>query len=267
MPNNTGYAHAMANARFNPAKGPDMQDVMAISNEYHSDSRLRRLCDEMQRDGSSPIAKAGARRGNYGSGRVMGDMGGYGHMGEAHGHMGARRGSPGGAAAIVRNQNVSNYNPQVPHYPVDPSCQYPQDCAGDILAFNTLTLGNFPLNPPVAPAVIATADIDVGSATADKYTPRYLFWEGRDSSNDFVVVPSLLTSANIGPNQQTVGAGDFNAVTSAVFALTMAPLPVGWDPFRNVTGQTLRITFGTYLAAATVEFFGVLWGDAGLVGR
>ncbi len=257
MPNNTGYAHAMANARFSPGKGPDMRDVMAISDEYHSDSRLRRLCDEMQRDGANPIAKAGARRGNYGSGRVMGD----------HGHMGARRGGPGGNAAVVRNQSVSNYNLQVPHYPVDPSCQYPQDCAGDILAFNTLTLGNFPLNPPVGPAVIATQDIDIGSATADKYTPRYLFWEGRDSSNDFVVVPSLLSSANIGPNQQTVGAGDFNAVTSAVFALTMAPLPVGWDPFRNVNGQTLRITFGTYLAAATVEFFGVLWGDAGLVGR
>jgi hypothetical protein len=250
----------MSQARFAAGKGPDMNDVNAISDEFHSDSRLRRLCNEMSRDGANPIARAGARRGNYGSGRVMGDMG------ASHGHMGARRGGPGGAAAVVRNQQVANFSTEVPHYPVDPSCQYAQDCAADLLGFNTLTLGNFPLAAPVGPP-IATAEIDIGSATADKYIPRYLFWEGRDSANNFVVVPSLLTSANIGPAQQTVGAGDFNSITSAVFALTMAPLPVGWDPFRNVVGQTLRMTFGTFLPAGTIQFFGVMWGDAGLVGR
>lgn len=244
----------MSQARFAAGKGPDMNDVNAISDEFHSDSRLRRLCDEMNRDGANPIARAGARRGNYGSGRVQGGMG-------------ARRGDGGSHSAVVRNQQVANYSNRVPSYPVDPSCQYAQDCAADLLGFNTLTLGNFPVPAPVAPAVIATAEIDIGSATADKYIPRYLFWEGRDSANNFVVVPSLLTSANIGPAQQTVGAGDFNSITSAVFALTMAPLPVGWDPFRNVVGQTLRITFGTFLPAGTIEFFGVMWGDAGLVGR
>jgi len=244
---NAGYAHAMAQARFAAGKGPDMNDVNAISGEFHSDSRLRRLCDEMNRDGTDPIAKAGGR-GSYGN-------------------MGARRGRDGSANAIVRNQQVAGYNTEVPHYPSDPACQVPADCGADLLGFNTLSEGNFPVNPPGVNAVISTATLDVGSATADKYTPRYLFWEGRDSANNFVVVPSLLTQSNIGPNQQTVGSGDFNAITSAVFALTMAPLPVGWDPFRNVVGQTLRMTFGTFLAAGTIEFFGVMWGDAGIVGR
>lgn len=265
MNNNASYTKAMTQARMT-RRGPDIQDVQQIADEYHAGGRLRQLCDEFASDGGSALGRAamgGLRR--HGSGREM-TYGG--RVAGEHAEMGARRGEPGSSAAIIRRgATVADYNTRVPHYPVDPSCQAPQDCAGDLLGFNTLSVGAFPLAAPVAPAVVTQGQLNVGSATSDKYIPRYLFWEGRDVNQNFAVVPSLLVQANIGPNQQTVGSGVFNSITSAVFALTLAPLPVGWDAFRNVDGQTLLMTFGTFIGAASVQFFGCLWGDAGIVGQ
>ena len=261
MSHNPGYTKAMSQVRVG-AKGPDMTDILEASSAYHSDSKLRALCDEFARDGGPALGRAASMgsRGRRGSGHDMT----YG--GRMNGSMGARRGAPGSSAAMVRRgAMVDDYNTKVPHYPVDPSCQYPQDCAVDLLGFNTLTAGGFPLAAAVPPAVV-TGTLNVGSATADKFIPRYLFWEGRDTQQNFAVVPTLLSAARIGPNQQTVGSGTFNAITSAVFALTMAPLPVGWDAFRNVDGQVLQMDFTSFIAAATTQFFGCLWGDAGIVG-
>lgn len=244
-------AHLAAMARVG-ANGPDAVDVRDAFDMFHRQSRDARLVAEADRDGA-----LGA------FGRAA--MGGRGHYGRTQRHpqmAGGRYAGTGQEQA--RRDNIVDTT-RVPHYPADPACQFPQDCGGDILGFNSLELGNFPIPAPVGPAVIDTREIEVGSQTADKYTPRYLFWQAR-RDDDLEVVTGLLVSAFVGPNQQTIGAGNFNAITADVFALTNTPLPVGWDPFRNIQGQTLRMVFGNFFPI-DVNIFGVLWGDAGVVGR
>jgi len=267
----------MAQARVNANGAPDIFDVRNIANAYHSDSRSRKIADEMSRDRESAIASVGGRRermmrgelgmhgANMGERMMRGELGMHGaNMGAAGGGCDTR----GSAEVLTRDGRAVPYNDRVPHFPADPACQFPSDCGGDLLGFNTLTLDAFPIGVPAPGAVVSEGTINIGSQTADKFKPRYLFWEGRDVSQGYAVVPSLLLRATVGVAQQTVGRGAFNAITSAVFALTNTPLPVGWDAFRNIEGQTLSIEFGNFLPAVgtSVEFFGCLWGDAGVMG-
>jgi len=258
---NPGYAHLMAQARVNANGAPDIFDVRNIANAYHSDSRSRKIADEMSRDRESAIASVGGRRERM----MRGELGMHGaNMGAAGGGCDTR----GSAEVLTRDGRAVPYNDRVPHYPADPACQFPSDCGGDLLGFNTLTVAAFPIGVPAPGAVISQGTINIGSQTADKFKPRYLFWEGRDVSQGFAVVPSLLVSSFVGPAQQTIGSGPFNSITSAVFALTNTPLPIGWDAFRNIEGQTLVINFGNFLPAVgtSVQFFGCIWGDAGVMG-
>jgi len=231
--------------------GPDAADVRDAFEAYHRGGRAGQLVREASAD------------------RALGDfaaaMGGRGHYGRTQRHPQMAGGRYAGTGQEQARRSATIDTTRVPHFPADPACQFPQDCGGDVLGFNSLELGNFPIPAPVGPAVIDAREIEVGSQTADKYTPRYLFWQAR-RTDDLEVVTGLLVSAFVGPNQQTVGAGNFNAITADVFALTNTPLPIGWDPFRNIQGQTLRMIFGNFFPV-DVQIFGVLWGDAGVVGR
>lgn len=232
--------------------GPDAADVREAFDAYHHNGRAGQLVREASRDGAL---------GDFAA--AMGNRGAYGRHQRHPAKMAGGRYAGTGQETARRSNTIDTT--RVPHYPADPACQFPQDCGGDILGFNSLELGQFPIPAPVAPAVIDAREINVGSQTADKYTPRYLFWQAR-RTDDLEVVTGLLVSAFVGPAQQTIGAGNFNAITADVFALTNAPLPVGWDPFRNIDGQTLRMIFGNFFPI-DVQIFGVLWGDAGVVGR
>lgn len=244
---------AMASRVRMTRNGPDAADCREAFDAYHRNSREAQIVREASADG--------ALRG------FAAAMGGRGHYGRNQRHPMMAGGRYAGTGQEQARRSATIDTTRVPHYPADPACQFPQDCGGDLLGFNSLDLGNFPIPAPVAPATIATREIEVGSQTADKFTPRYLFWQAR-RTDDLEVITGLLVAAFVGPNQQTVGAGAFNAITADVFALTNTPLPVAWDPFRNIQGQTLRMEFGNFFGApnaADINIFGVLWGDAGVV--
>ncbi len=144
----------------------------------------------------------------------------------------------------------------------DENCDYPPDCGGDILGFHSLGVAAFPVAGAVAPAITASPVLQVNSGHACAFRPRKFFFEARDQAAGFVVVASLLTSVVIAGNQQLTSNLVGNAITSAVFALTCEPLPVGWRKFKNTPQQNLELTFGNFQAVAvTTQYFGVAWGD------
>jgi len=254
------YAHAMKNARISGGM-PDLQDVKQIADEFHGNGRLRQLAERAAAE--SAIASVGGRAGvNYrGMGRDQGKAG-YGTMG-GNGNSCARDYTPThGSDGRVNTEDQGYKERGVPSFRGLADCDEAPYCGGDILGFNTLEAANFPLAGPVAPAVAAGAAINISSETADVYQPRALFFEFRDVEQGFAVIPGLLQDARIGPAQQTIGGAVGNGITSAVFALTNTPLPVGWDAFRNVGGQTLQLTFANFLVGTNAQVFGVLWGDA-----
>jgi len=254
------YAHAMSNARLSGGM-PDLQDVKQIADEFHGNGRLRQLAEQAAAEGA--IARVGGRAGvSYrGIGRDHGKAG-YGTMG-GNGNSCARDYTPThGSDGRVNTEDQGYKERGVPSFRGLADCDEAPYCGGDILGFNTLEAANFPLAGPVAPVVATAAAINVSSETADVYQPRALFYEFRDVEQGFAVVPGLLQDARIGPAQQTIGGAIGNGITSAVFALTNTPLPVGWDAFRNVGGQTLQLTFANFLVGTNAQVFGVLWGDA-----
>jgi len=256
------YAHAMKDARIGADGLPDARDVQQIADEFHrGNGRLRQLAEQAAAEGA--IARVGGGRAGVsyrGMGRDHGKAG-YGTMGG--GNSCARDYTPThGSDGRVTTEDQGYKARGVPSFRGLSDCDEAPYCGGDILGFNTLEAANFPLLGPVAPIAATAAAINVSSETADVYQPRALFYEFRDVEQNFAVVPGLLQDARIGPAQQTIGGALANGITSAVFALTNTPLPVGWDAFRNVGGQTLQLTFANFLAGTNVQVFGVLWGDA-----
>lgn len=253
------YAHAMSHARISGGM-PDMQDVRQIANEFHGNGRLRKLAEQAAQE--SAIASVGGRRDVGVKYRGMGARAGYGTMGGGNDGCAAKYTPTHGSDGRVNTSDEGYRERGVPSYRALESCDEAPYCGGDILGFNTLVNANFPIPGPVAPAVVANAVLNVTSETADVYQPRAIFFEFRDALQAFAVVPGLLLNAVIGPAQQTIGGQNQNGITSAVFALTNTPLPVGWDAFRQVGGQTLDLTFGNFLPGTSTEVFGALWGDA-----
>lgn len=227
---NKSYAAAMRQARINKS-GPDGQDVKEAAAAWHAGGELRRLCDDIARNST---ASAG---GMYN--RTMGSMG-----------------------ARTRGGIVD----RTPHYPVDPACaSTPNVCGSDVLGFSSLESAVFPIAAPAAVFDTATADLEIGSETADAFRAESLFLEFRSVQQNGAVVPGLLLAAFVGPSQQTIGSGDRNAITSGVWGSALDPvLKVGWAPFRNVDGQRLRLTLANYTQGNDIQVFGCLWGDAQL---
>jgi len=219
------YAHAMRHARIT-AIGPDAQDVREAANAWHAGGRLRDLCDRIA---SEQTASAGMYTAS----------------------MGARRGG------IVD---------RVPHYPVDPSCaNAPTKCGGDVLGFTSLDSAVFPIPAPATTFAINAQALDVGSETADAFRAERIFLEFRSEQQNGAVVPGLLLSAFVGPQQQTIGSGNRNAISSGVWGSALDPvMEIGWAPFRNVDGQRLRLNLGAYTTNNDIQVFGCLWGDATL---
>lgn len=141
-----------------------------------------------------------------------------------------------------------------------PACPTPA-CA-DIIGFNTLNVANFPVAGGGVGVVTNTPGIVVGSGNASAYKPAALFYEGRDNANALANVVCLLSDVQISGVQQLVDNANTAGITSAVFALTNEPLPVGWDEFTDRGQKQLTMIFSNVLApAVTLEMFGVLWGS------
>jgi hypothetical protein len=219
------YAAAMRHARIT-VSGPDSQDVREAADAWHAGGKLRALCDRIA---TEQTAAAGMYTAS----------------------MGARRGG------IVD---------RVPHYPVDPSCaNAATKCGGDVLGFTSLDSAVFPITAPAATFTVAAQSLDVGSETADAFRAEKIFLEFRSVQQNGAVVPGLLLSAFVGPQQQTIGSGNRNAISSGVWGSALDPvMEIGWAPFRNVDGQRLRLNLGAYTTNNDLQVFGCLWGDATL---
>ncbi|MCK4960203.1 MAG: hypothetical protein KAT00_12405 [Planctomycetes bacterium] len=155
---------------------------------------------------------------------------------------------------------------RTPHYPVDPACATTANkCGGDVLGFTSLDSAVFPIPAPAAVFTVTTRDLEVGSETADAFRAEKIFLEFRSAQQNGAVVPGVLVAAFVGPAQQTIGAGNRNAISSGVWGSALDPvMEIGWAPFRNVDGQRLRMTLGAYTTANDLQVFGCLWGDAQL---
>jgi len=102
-------------------------------------------------------------------------------------------------------------------------------------------------------------------APCNKTAPWFRVSEFRSVQQTGAVVPGVLVAAFVGPAQQTIGAGNRNAISSGVWGSALDPvMAIGWAPFRNVDGQRLRMTLGAYTTANDLQVFGCLWGDAQL---
>jgi hypothetical protein len=90
-----------------------------------------------------------------------------------------------------------------------------------------------------------------------------MFFEGRDAANALAVVaPTILSSAIIAGQEQLLSTAAGTGLSSAVFGLTSAPLPIGWDAWSTNAQQTLTMIYGNVQAAAvTLEIFGIFWGQ------
>ena len=270
MADNHGYAWAMSHARTDRNGKPDMRDVFSIS-DAHADanSRIGKLAREMNADGVRGVVP----------GRMGGSMGRRGARMGRRGRMGACD-TPVGSTATVRQTNglirqeIERGRPgmprvpgqqdplnQIPYYPVDPGCQFPEFCSGDLLGGNTINNAAFPLAVDAGDVVTESNTVEVRSETADAYRGRYFFWEGRDVNQGYGAQVSLLTQAKIGHAEQLVATGPDFGITSAVFALTNAPLPIGWDEWTNV-GAPLQLRFGGFVPDGALQFLFVFWGDA-----
>lgn len=141
-----------------------------------------------------------------------------------------------------------------------PACPTPA-CA-DVLGFNTLNVANFPVAGGGVGVVINTPVVTISSGNASAFKATSFFFEGRDAANALANVPCLLADVSVSGIDQLVDNSNTSQITSAVFALTNEPLPVGWDPFMDRGAKQLNLTFANMLAAAvTLEVFGVLWGS------
>lgn len=141
-----------------------------------------------------------------------------------------------------------------------PACPTPA-CA-DVLGFNTLNVANFPVAGGGVGVVTATPVVTISSGNASAFKATAFFFEGRDAAANLANVPCLLTDVSVSGVDQLVDNGNTSGITSAVFALTNEPLPVGWDPFMDRGAKQLNLTFANILlAAVTLEVFGVLWGS------
>ena len=139
-------------------------------------------------------------------------------------------------------------------------CEVPA-CA-DVLGFNTLNVGTFPFAGGGLGVVTNVTVITVESGNATAFQPTKFFFEGRDFAAGLGNVPCLLADVSIAGVDQLVDNSATSGITSAVFALTNEPLPVGWDPFALTGAQRLFLTFANILAVAvTLELFGVIWGS------
>jgi len=224
------YAAAMRHARIS-GTGPDTQDVHEASNAWHSGGALRKLCDRIAHEQS-------AAAGMYGPKASMGE-----------------RCPPRGGITD-----------RVPYYPVDPTCaDAPTQCGGDVLGFTSLDSAVFPIPAPAATFDVEIRTLGVGSETADAFRAEKIFLEFRSVQQNGAVVPGLLLSAFVGPQQQTIGSGNRNAISSGVWGSALDPvMDIGWAPFRNVDGQRLRMNLGAYTVNNDLQVFGCLWGDATL---
>jgi hypothetical protein len=225
MQNSKSYTAAMRQARIG-VTGPDSKDVQAAAAEWHAGGELRKLCDRVAQEST-------AAAGMYAS-----------------------------AGARARGGIVD----RTPHYPVDPACATTANtCGGDVLGFTSLDSAVFPIPAPAAVFTVATRDLEVGSETADAFRAEKIFLEFRSVQQNGAVVPGVLVAAFVGPAQQTIGAGNRNAISSGVWGSALDPvMSIGWAPFRNVDGQRLRMTLGAYTTANDLQVFGCLWGDAQL---
>lgn len=143
-----------------------------------------------------------------------------------------------------------------------PECDTPAPCHGDVLGWHSLGATDFPIAGGAGTIATNATQLVVNSGNANAFKPRELFFEARDSTSNFAVIPGMLVAANISGTEQLVGDDSSAAITSSVFALTNEPLPVSWDAFSTVGANTLKLTFGNYLAVGvTAHFFGVFWGD------
>lgn len=141
-----------------------------------------------------------------------------------------------------------------------PACPTPA-CA-DVLGFNTLNVANFPVAGGGVGVVTATPVVTVTSGNGSAFKATAIFFEGRDAANALANVVCLLSNVQVSGIDQLVDNGNTAGITSAVFALTNNPLPVGWDPFMDRGQKLLSLTFANILAAAvTLEIFGVMWGS------
>jgi len=265
------YAHAMTAVRRNANGAPDLKDVQAVSAAFHAQhtaewDTAQQFAGDM---GSQQLVRGAA----MGGGRRVD----YGKRPSAGGRMDMDCDHPrkSGKLAVIDPETgevieIDASTTNVPYFRADPSCSYEQPCSADLLGFNTLFDGGFPITDPAplpGPVAVNADPFVVTSDTADKYIPRFFFWEGRDANDSFEVLATLLVDARIGPSQQLVSAGTARGITSSVFALTNTPLPVSWNAFRNVDGQTLNLTFGAFIPGSNTQVFGVFWGDAGSIGN
>ena len=141
-----------------------------------------------------------------------------------------------------------------------PGCDTPA-CA-DIIGFNTLNVANFPVAGGGVGVVTATPTITVSSGNASAFKPVAIFFEGRDAANALANVVCLLSDVSISGVEQLSDNSNTSGITSAVFALTNTPLPVGWDEFTDRGTKQLSMIYSNVLAAAvTLELFGVIWGS------
>jgi len=265
------YANAMKAVRRNADGAPDLKDVRSVSAAFHAQhSPEWRAAQDFAGDmGSQQLVRGPAmgasRRMDYGARPSAG----------ARMDMDCDHPRKSGKLAVIDPETgavieIDSSTTNVPYFRADPSCAYEQPCSADLLGFNTLFDGGFPIEDPAAVVGPVSQNRDpfvVTSDTADKYIPRYFFWEGRDVNDSFEVLATLLVDARIGPSQQLVSAGNARGITSSVFALTNTPLPVAWNAFRNVDGQTLNLTFGAFIPGSSTQIFGVFWGDAGVIGN
>jgi hypothetical protein len=163
--------------------------------------------------------------------------------------------APGCPGGIIRTNDGG-----IAQGPRGPACATPA-CA-DVLGFNTLNVANFPLAGGGLGVLTNANVIQVSSGNASAFKPTAFFFEGRDAAAGFANIPILLSDVSVSGVDQLVDNANTSGITSAVFALTNEPLPVGWDTFMDRGAKQLSLTFGQYFAAAvTMEVFGVLWGS------
>ena len=168
-------------------------------------------------------------------------------------------GCPTGQAGGSANPGGAHLYPGMTQGPGVPGCERPT--CSDLLGFNTLNAANFPVAGGGVGVVTDTPVVTVGSGTASAFQPTSIFYEGRDAGANLANVICLLSNVDISGTQQLTDSGNTAGITSAVFALTCAPLPVGWSAFMDRNQKFLSMIFSNVLAAPVqLEIFGILWG-------
>lgn len=228
----------------------DFQDALAASDEFFA-----RLAQSRGETFKAPARVGGASR--YKRNRVG-----------ANGN-----GSAGGNVALddgcnIRRRGSNNGGPLSTDRDCDNPCtDIGQPCGADILGFHSLDASavGFPLVSAAPGTLSVEGSIEVGPGlNCTRYTPRHVFFIGRDRAAAYGAVPALLTSAVISGGEQLAATGTRNAIPTDVFNLTEEPLPVNWSAFTTVQGSTLNLKFASYLGAGSaVDIFGAFWGDMG----